>query len=444
MSHSLRLAVGTVQREADSQVMTWALMGAMRQLGLDVQHFYGQSCLACVDGAASITGSGSRHLDSWLMSPETCRQLFSHATQAADIAIVEGCYRFALPTACRAGGTLEQLCDWLALPRIVILDVGQLSDCRLPELPPGAEALLLDRVRGTRGLVQEQTRLEALYGLPVLGALPGLVHARRGIARLAPGAAPAASICRELGTVFKRHASLLRLLDLANRPDLRVGPAKTALRRQAHPAVRIAVAYDAAFNSYFHDTLDQLELCGAEIKTFSPLKDAALPPCDIVYLGAGRPDQFAEQLAANQCILSSLRSHYCRGGRIYAEGGGLAYLCQAVAAPNGSRHLMVGAVPAIARATEHVAGEPLEVTLAQDTWLAKAGSRIRGYAKAQWQLEFSSSLAPAVIEPQHQAKLIAMRGLIGSLMHINFAAQPCLLARFFDPWPTAPQPAIAL
>lgn len=445
MFHSLRLAIGTVQRETDSQVMCWALMGALRQLDLDVQHFYGQACLAPIEGAASITGVGSRHLDSWLMSPETCRQLYQRASRQSDISIVEGCYAAGLPEACRCGGTLELLCDWLALPKIAMIDVTRLVDCRLPQLPAGTEGLLLDRVRGLRGLVLEQTRLESLYGIPVLGALPGLAHARRMIARLPHGSTPASSICRELGNVFCQHAKLEPLLRLADRPSPQGTRRQAAPRRPDKSAVRIGVAYDSAFNSYFRDTLDQLELFGAEVITFSPLKDEQLPACDIVYIGAGQPDQFADQLAENQCMLSSLRSHYRGGGRIYAEGGGLAYLCHTLETLDGQRRAMVGAIPAVAeRKHQRELSEPMELTLGRRTWLADAGTRLRGYANSRWHLCFTAGMENVVLEPRHQSRVIAARGLVGSLLHINFAAQPSLLASFFDPWPTAAQPALAL
>jgi cobyrinic acid a,c-diamide synthase len=436
MSHLPRLAVGAVQSGADSQVMTWALMGALRHAGLDVQHFYGQACLAAIDGAASITGSGSRYLDSWLMAPKTCRELYVRAAERADISIVEG--RFdAAGRGCACGGTLERLCDWLALPRLAVIDVARLAECQLPHLPRGTVGLLLDRVRGVRGLLLEQIRLEALLGAPVLGALPGLSHARRMIARLAHGSAPTSSICRELGLVFAQHARLDKLLELAERPYPFGVPQDRCAPRAALPDVRIAVAFDAAFKSYFHDALDQLERNGAEVLTFSPLKDEQVPSCDIIYLGTGCPERFAERLSGNQCMLSSLRSHFRDGRRIYAEGGGLAYLCEAMETLDGKRRPMAGIVSATARQIAASASRPVEITIARETWLAEAGTRVRGYASCDWELAPEGALASLALEPCHRGQLVASRGLVGSLLHINFAAQPRLLARFFEPWPQA-------
>ncbi len=44
----------------------------------------------------------------------------------------------------------------------------------------------------------------------------------------------------------------------------------------------------------------------------------------------------------------SLKSHVSSGRRIYAECGGLAYLCQEIELPDGERWPLVGVLPATA------------------------------------------------------------------------------------------------
>ena len=86
------------------------------------------------------------------------------------------------------------------------------------------------------------------------------------------------------------------------------------------------------------------------MKVFSPLRDECLPAdTDIVYLGCGSPHEHAAALAENHCMLMALKEHVCSGKRIYAEGGGLAYLCQHVEMADGKRTPMVGALRAVAK-----------------------------------------------------------------------------------------------
>src|SRR5262249_52953928 len=101
---------------------------------------------------------------------------------------------------------------------------------------------------------------------------------------------------------------------------------------------RVAYAQDEAFGRYFPDTLETLEALGAELVEFSPLTDEALPErVDLVMIGCGYPDRHVEALAENHCLISALRSHVCRGQRIYSEGGGTAYLSRSILLPDGRR-----------------------------------------------------------------------------------------------------------
>ena len=199
--------------------------------------------------------------------------------------------------------------------------------------------------------------------------------------------------------------------------------------------LKVAVAYDKAFNCYFPDTLDSLELQGATIRDFSPLRDEALPPAtDLVYLGCGHPEQCAEELARNHCMLTAMRNHVSQGRRVYAEGGGLAYLCQRIVI-DGRRGLpMVGVLPAVAwlnPVPEPM--RPVEITLSCDNWLGRASTLLRGYLNSNWQIQPTGSLVRFASAPEHRYDLVGSHQVIGSRVHLNFAAQPNVLHHFFQP-----------
>ena len=198
-------------------------------------------------------------------------------------------------------------------------------------------------------------------------------------------------------------------------------------------SVRVAVAYDAAFHCYFPDTLELLELCGATVDNFSPLKDESLPPgTDIVYFGCGHPERFAQELAANCCIQTALQTHVCSGRRIYAEGGGLAYLCRDIQDLDGNSLPMAGVLPATARLNpQPVTLDPLEATLAAANWLAPAGATLRGYLNTYWIVEpCDDDLSCYLDDPAHQHDLVGRHHAVGSRLHLNFAAQPAVFRSF--------------
>ena len=254
------------------------MLDALEQAGVRTQTFLSRACFAPHDGPSVINGSTSRHLDSWLMTPETCRQIFLHATATTDLAIVEG--RYDRPQPATAGGSLDTLCDWLDLPRLAVVDCSQLNHCQLPDRPT-ADALLLDNPTSVCDVHHWQTVLESLWGIPVVGALQQTSVLREAMAALPIGQKPPRELCTALGNEFLRNSRLDRLLRLASRRGI-PGDWAVPATEDSTPAlprgkVQVAVAYDDAFHCYFPDTLDMLEMRGATVRVFSPLRDECLP-----------------------------------------------------------------------------------------------------------------------------------------------------------------------
>ncbi|MFH1266772.1 MAG: hypothetical protein ABIK89_13675 [Planctomycetota bacterium] len=435
-----RVAVGTVQPEADSQTIVWALTEALRRDCVQVQGFLSRACFPECQGLAALTGMTPRHLDSWLMSPQTCREVFVRGAREADLALVVGAFDSAISGE-DIGGRLEPLCRWLNLPRLVVLDARGLGRRELPERPRQVDGLLLDRVADGHQLARLSTDLEAVWGVPVLGALEELPWLRAQVGAVPRGGRPSRRVCEQLGEHFAQYWQPERIWQTALGREF---PAVSAALRSADPAVgklTVAIAYDEAFHSYFQDAVDGLELQGASIVDFSPLRDEDLPPgADVVYLGCGHPERHAAALSENHCIKAALRSHLSSGGRVYAEGGGAAYLCQQMETPNGELKRMVGIFPAAAR-LKRVPSAPLpvEATLCRPNWLAARETRLRGYRNGHWDMEPLGPLTGFVAEEAHRYDLVGSFRAIGSMLHLDFAARPGLLSRFFHP--QVPEPA---
>src|SRR5690606_18666419 len=143
---------------------------------------------------------------------------------------------------------------------------------------------------------------------------------------------------------------------------------------------RIGVADDAAFHFYYDANLRLLERAGATLVRFSPLADAACPDVDAVYIGGGYPELHAAALAANAGMLESLRRHARAGRLVYAECGGLMYLCDAIVTLDGQAHPMLGLVrgQAVMAARLQALGY-VEVETRDESPLGPAGARFRGH-----------------------------------------------------------------
>ena len=249
------------------------------------------------------------------------------------------------------------------------------------------------------------------------------------------GRDPSPDLCAALGKRLRPNLRLDRLLALADRWPLPPLPADDLVLDLPQRPLRIAIAYDEDYCGYFPDTLDLLEESGAELCDFSPLRSGALPDdADVVYFGCGHPERQPDVLAKNHCLQQSLRSFAAGGGRIYAEGSGLAYLCREISLPCGRRLPMTGLLPAVARLIDQAGPpEPTEVTFGAGCWMVDAGTLLRGYRHPGWQIEPRGSLVTYAADPQQRFDILGRGNVLASRILINLAANEHLLARFVEP-----------
>jgi cobyrinic acid a,c-diamide synthase len=439
MRHLPRIAVGSLEPSADRQPMVWGLLAALHGLGQEVVHFHSASCLTPHDAARSLTGSGSRHLDSWAMSRSACARTILRATDSADLSIVDGVFdtRHSLASLkCETtGGSLDTLCDWLEVPRVAVVDLATIDPCNLPRRPQALDGLLLDRALDVRHAAHWQTNLEALWNVPVLGWLDRAESLRSLCRTLPAGRDPSPALCAALGSRLLANLRIDRLLALADRSPLPALPADDLSFELESGSLRIAIAYDEEYCGYFPDTLDLLEEAGAELCDFSPLRSGALPDgADVVYFGCGHPERQPEVLAGNHCLHQSLRDYAAAGGRIYGEGSGLAYLCREIDLGDGRRVPMAGLLPAVAHRIEPTGPpEPVELTFAAPSWLVEEGDYLRGYRHPGWTVRSQGTMVSYAQSPDQRLDMIGRGNVIGSRLMVNLAANEHLLRRFVAP-----------
>jgi cobyrinic acid a,c-diamide synthase len=211
-----------------------------------------------------------------------------------------------------------------------------------------------------------------------------------------------------------------------------VAPGEISAPANPPPQVRLGVAQDRAFCFYYPDNLEWLARCGAEIVPFSPLEDKELPG-DLhgLYLGGGYPELFARQLSANLPMRRIIRERAGAGLPIYAECGGLMYLCREISDLEGQPHAMAGVLPFGVRMLPRLKALGYrEVTLTADGLLGPAGTRARGH-----EFHYSEIISePAQLPRLYQ--LTARRGgeplregytvnrVLASYVHLHFGSNP--------------------
>jgi len=434
-----RFAVGTVQPGVGREPLVWALVSALSETADSPVVFRSSCSFAPHDPSKAILGRASRQLDSWAMSRSDVIAALARGATASDTAIVEGAFDAGSDTHNQPTSSLDRLCEWLDLPRLAIVDVRALARQGIARRPGRIDALLLDRVRNPYEAAYWQTTLEALWKTPVVGWLDEATSLRALCEAVPRGADPSRELCAALGQRLLPTLRLNALRQLASRAAPLAFEPESWLIHSDKPGFRIAVAIDEAYCGYYPETLDLLEAAGAELCDFSPLRSEAIPDnVDVVYFGCGHPERDPEKLAANHCLKQSLRCYAAAGGRIYAEGSGLAYLCREIVLPSGRTIPMTGLLPATARRLPQTcAAEPAEVTFGVSSWLAPARVSLRGYRHTGWQIEPRGPMITYASGADQRLDMLGRGNVIGSRVLINLAANRHLLRRFFEPYAAA-------
>ena len=380
--------------------VTLALLAALQRRSQAVQSFKVGPDYIDPMFHRHVTKRACRNLDPVLTSEAYVRQCFTQHSQNADYALIEGVMGlFDGATGSDDFGSTAHIARLLNLPVLLILNCSSLARS-IAAIAHGYRSfdprvhiagVVLNRVGSDRHLELLTAALEPL-NLPILGVLRrqdditipdrhlGLVptaelenldplldrladlgEACFDWSRLLPLLQPLSEECSTLvESVSPLNSPMLRDFNSCSPQEWGARGAKTVVTceptylkgsiQASVSKVRVAVAYDAAFNFYYADNLDLLEQLGAELVYWSPLKDSALPErVQGLYFGGGFPEVFAAELAANRSARHAVKAAIQSNMPTYAECGGLMYLCEQIVDFAEQSHPMVGILPTTAR-----------------------------------------------------------------------------------------------
>ena len=199
-----------------------------------------------------------------------------------------------------------------------------------------------------------------------------------------------------------------------------VGPSKRICR--------FAVTDDACFNLCYQDNLDLLRYYGAEIVPFSPLADSALPKkIGGLYVTGAYLKLYGEEISRNEGLRRSIKQFADRGGVVYSEGAGTAFLCRSFQLEKGGRSYPgVGMIPAEAFPVQQPRAL-LKAETVDDSVLGFSGLLLRGISTGDWSLGGLHTGAGHHIV--HTIRIV-LPGLEGTNEGYSASAQSCSTFHF--------------
>jgi cobyrinic acid a,c-diamide synthase len=447
-----RLVIAGTASNVGKTILTAGLIAAFKARGLTVQSFKVGPDYIDAAYLAHVSGRPCRNLDSWMLGEGALRQVLAQGALGADLALVEGMLGLFDGRGGSTDGSTADVARIIKAPVVLIIDVNDMTESAAAVAlgfksyaePPKIAGVLLNNVHSDAHRRRAEDAIWDMAKLPVLGALRAMPQL--DIPQRERGLLPVTEnkewdrMIGVLSETIDRDVDLDLLLRIANKAELVPLVPKKVFQGKpgGGQTVRLAVAYDDAFNFYYPENLELLEEHGAEIVPFSPLEDEHLPQ-DVagIYLGGGFPEVFVEPLAKNRSMAESIQRAHRSGVPIYAECGGLMYLGRSLRTDSGVKHSMAGVIPVDVEMDGeiHRFGYRQILTL-EDSILSPRGQFYRGH-EFHWSriTGHNGDLKPAYKMQNAEGDVIGYEGfvapnLLASYVHLHFGQNPLLVDKF--------------
>ncbi|SCZ59807.1 cobyrinate a,c-diamide synthase [Thiohalomonas denitrificans] len=350
------LLIGAPSKSSGKTTLTLGLCAALARRGLVVQPFKKGPDYIDPMWLGRAAGRPCYTLDFNTMDRKEILGTFRSYSEPATISLVEG--NMGLYDSLDVAGAHSNaaLAALLGAPVLLVVNVKGATRSIVPlirgflEFEPKVHfaGILLNNVAGDR----HEKRLREVIGhyldIPVVGAVhrdPALAIDERHLGLVPSNEASTADrILARIADRVEQQVDLGLLLALAEQGTLPPGP---VLPRPGipKPDVRIGVAKDGAFGFYYPRDLERLREAGAALVPFSPVRDSVLPQVDGLFIGGGFPETHLAELSANQSMRDAIRDAIEADMPVYAECGGLMYLCRSIRW-RGEAAEMAGVMPA--------------------------------------------------------------------------------------------------
>ncbi|MCF8107411.1 MAG: cobyrinate a,c-diamide synthase [Desulfohalobiaceae bacterium] len=297
------------------------------------------------------------NLDPFFMPEDLLKSLFAEKGRGFDLALIEGNRGLFDGKDVSGSCSSSYLARTLQTPVILVIDCTKMSrtvaalvqGCRFFEPDLDLAGVIFNQTAGERHRRILRDCVENYTDVKVLGALPKMKQdliPERHMGLISDQEYAAEEAIQDCERIVADNVDCLQTLEMGRKalsledPQARVWPAQWPLTEP----VSLGVVKDACLWFYYPENLEALERAGARLVDISLLSSEDWPELGGIYFGGGFPETQAEVLSANLRIRERVWELATAGMPIYAECGGLMYLCAELGI-EGTLYPMVGVFP---------------------------------------------------------------------------------------------------
>ena len=350
MPNKPQFLIAAPSSDSGKTTVTLGLLRLLASKGLNVQPFKcGPDYIDPILHQKAACNA-SINLDTYMASSSHVKSLYNKYLQKSDVAIIEGVMGL-FDGADKMKGSSAEIALLLDLPIILVINAKAMAYSAaaliygFKNFHPGIKIA---------GVIFNNVNTISHYGflkgacidagVEALGYLPTQADIKipsRHLGLSIEAGIAFNDICNNIAFSMAETIDIERLLEItACESAKQIEESKY----ESITGYKIAVAVDEAFRFTYHENLEVLKQFG-DILFFSPLTDASLPACDLLYLAGGYPELFLEELSQNKPMLNSIWEYCNNNGNTYAECGGMMYLGKYIADKDGKQFEMADFLP---------------------------------------------------------------------------------------------------
>ncbi|MCI5224635.1 MAG: cobyrinate a,c-diamide synthase, partial [Candidatus Electrothrix sp. AR4] len=330
-------------------VASVALAAALCRRGYQVVPFKKGPDYIDAGWMSAAAGRPCYNLDPFLMPAAAITDSFQRHATGVDYALIEGNRGLYDGVTADGGFSTAELAVQLDLPVLLVVNCSKTTrtvaalvlGCRELDKRVRIAGVILNQIATPRHERIVTESVEKYTGVPVVGIIPRMrddIFPMRHLG-VTPhqeyGAVETDAVVCRLAGIAEEHFDLERIHSLMTTRRFTPSTAERVGRGKKAEKVTVGVLRDAAFQFYYQENLDALEQGGAELVMINALTADRLPDgLDVLYIGGGFPETSARQLADNISFRNSVRLAAEQGLPIYAECGGLIFLCASIILDN--------------------------------------------------------------------------------------------------------------
>ncbi|MCX8034173.1 MAG: hydrogenobyrinic acid a,c-diamide synthase (glutamine-hydrolyzing) [Thermodesulfovibrio sp.] len=349
-----RLLIAGVRGGAGKTTVTLSVISALRKKGVNVLTFKKGPDYIDSGWLSLFSGKPCYNLDTFMMPTKTVIQSFTERAKGY-LSVIEG--NRGLFDGLDAEGSVSsaELAKLLRCPVILVIDCTKMTRS-VAALINGftqfdknvdIKGVVLNQIATSRHEKIIRESIKKYCSVEVVGAIPRFKNIKmpeRHMGLLPYQEHEMQKEAKEFINRVSEYLDIDRILEIAkNAPSISFMKKKQKVNLIGN-GLKIGVIRDRVFQFYYEENLEELKKYGAEIVLINSLEDRTLPEVDALYIGGGFPETNVSYLSQNIDLMKDIRKKAEEGLPIYAECGGLMYLCKSLITNEGE-FPMVGIFP---------------------------------------------------------------------------------------------------